>query len=132
MPAPNDEFPVSQPEQLRARTKQFAVRVVHLFRSLPRTAEAKVLGKQLLRSATSVAANYRAACRGRSKQEFAAKIGLVLEEADESVFWIEMLVATEIVKEERVGNLLDEANQLTSIFAASKETLRKRMKTIAR
>jgi four helix bundle protein len=76
----------SQAEQLRERTKQFAIRVVRLFRSLPKTDEAKVIGKQVLRSGTSVAANYRAVCRARSKAEFVARIGVVVEEADETVF----------------------------------------------
>src|SRR5437763_8914926 len=83
---------VSRPEQLRERTKQFALRIVKLFRSLPKTDEARVLGRQVLRSGTSVAANYRAICRARSKAEFVAKIGTVVEEADETVsgwnFWL--------------------------------------------
>jgi four helix bundle protein len=79
------------PDDLRVRTKAFAVRVVRLYKSLPFSADAQVLGKQLLRSATSVAANYRAACRARSRAEWIAKIGVVVEEADESTFWLEML-----------------------------------------
>jgi len=74
------------PEELRVRTKMFAVRIVKLYQALPKTTEAQVLGKQLLRSETSVAANYRAACRGRSRAEWIAKIGIVVEEADETVF----------------------------------------------
>ncbi|WP_239021003.1 four helix bundle protein [Pontibacter arcticus] len=73
-------------EQFKLRTKSFSLRVVKLFQALPKTAEAQILGKQLLRSATSVAANYRAACRARSKAEFVAKVGVALEEADESLF----------------------------------------------
>ncbi len=76
------------PEQMRDRTKQFALRIVKLFRALPRSPEAQVMGKQLLRSGTSVAANYRAVCRARSSAEFLAKMGIVIEEADESVFWL--------------------------------------------
>ena len=98
----------SQSEQLRERTKAFALRVVRLFRSLPRATEAQVIGKQLLRSGTSVAANYRAACRARSKAEFVAKIGIVLEEVDESVLWIEMLSDAGILKKERLDQLLNE------------------------
>ena len=79
------------PDELRARTKSFALRVVKLYRSLPRSADARVMGKQLLRCGTSVAANYRGACRARSRAEFAARIGIVAEEADESGFWLEML-----------------------------------------
>jgi four helix bundle protein len=77
------------PEELRDRTKKFAVRIVKTYRSLPNTADSQVIGKQLLRCGTSVAANYRAACRSRSRAEWIAKIGLVVEEADETVFWLE-------------------------------------------
>ena len=76
-------------EELRQRKRQFACRVIRLFRSLPGTGEAQVIGKQLLRSATSVAANYRAAGRARSPAEFTSRIGVVLEEADDSQFWLE-------------------------------------------
>jgi len=79
------------PDELRARAKSFALRVVKLYRSLPRSADAQVMGKQLLRCGTSVAANYRASCRARSRAEFAARIGIGAEEADESGFWLEML-----------------------------------------
>ena|SRR5450756_1864884 len=77
-------------EALKLRTKDFALRVPRLYRSLPRTEEARILGTQLLRSSTSIGANYRAACRGRSRAEFVAKLGIVLEEADETVFWLEL------------------------------------------
>jgi four helix bundle protein len=87
---------VYQAVELKDRTKQFAVRIVKLFRSLPRTDEARIIGKQVLRSGTSVAANYRAVCRARSKAEFIAKVGVVVEEADETVFWLELLVETGI------------------------------------
>jgi four helix bundle protein len=97
-------------DQLRGRTKHFAIRVVKLFRGLPWTTDAQVLGKQLIRSGTSVAANYRAACRGRSRPEFIAKLGVVAEEADESVFWLEMLVDCGIVPEKAVQELLKEAH----------------------
>jgi len=88
----------TSPEQMRARTKQFAIRVVRLFRALPKTREAMVMGNQLLRSGTSVAANYRAACRARSKAEFISKMGTVVEEADETVFWLELLIETGTVR----------------------------------
>jgi four helix bundle protein len=88
--------------------------------------EAQVIGKQLLRSGTSVAANYRAACRARSKAEFIAKIGIVLEEGDESVLWVEMLIDAEILKKQRVDSLLDEARQLTAIFTASRQTAKQK------
>src|SRR5258707_8823033 len=113
-------------QELKNRTKQFAIRIVKLFRSLPRTEEARIIGKQMLRSGTSVAANYRAVCRARSKAEFIAKIGVVVEEADETVLWLELLVDTDIVRESRMTNLLSEANELLAIFAASQYTARKR------
>src|SRR3954463_5017544 len=103
-------------DQLRNRTKQFAVRIVKLFRALPKTTDAQVLGKQLLRSGTSVAANYRAACRGRSRPEFIAKLGVVAEEADETVFWLEMLVDCEILPEAAFIELIKEARELCAIF----------------
>ncbi len=109
---------------LRDRTKAFAVRIVKLFRSLPRAADAQVLGKQVLRGGTSVAANYRAACRARSRPEWIAKIGVVVEEADETVFWLEMLVDCEIVKGERLKDLLAEAQELSAIFTASQHMAR--------
>ena len=111
-------------EQLKNRTKQFAIRIVKLFRSLPRTEDARIMGKQVLRSGTSVAANYRAVCRARSRAEFVAKIGVVVEEADETVFWLELLVETEIVRESKMKSLLLEANELLAIFAASQYTAR--------
>jgi four helix bundle protein len=77
---------ISSPEELRQRTKQFALRVVRLFRALPKTEEARVLGKQVLRSGTAVAANYRSACRARSRADFISKIGITIEEADETAF----------------------------------------------
>lgn len=109
-------------EELKERTKQFALRVVKLFRLLPRTAEARVIGGQLLRSGTAVAANYRAACRARSKAEFVAKIGVVVEEADETVFWLELLVDAGIIAKPRLEALQTEANELLAIFAASQRT----------
>jgi four helix bundle protein len=112
----------SQSEQLRDRTKAFALRIVKLFQSLPMRTEAQVMGKQLLRSGTSVAANYRAACRARSKAEFVAKIGVVLEEVDESVLWIELLIDSGVLKKERLEELLNESRQLTAIFTASRRT----------
>jgi four helix bundle protein len=107
---------------LRSRTKQFALRIVRLFRALPRSEEARVLGKQLLRSGTSVGANYRAACRSRSRAEFIAKLGIVLEEADETVFWLELLLEAGIISPQKLGSLAKEADELTSIFVASLRT----------
>jgi len=87
-----------EPEELRDRTKAFALRGIRLYRSLPTSADAQVLGKQLLRSATSVAANYRAACRARSRAEWIAKLGLVVEEADESLFWLQLMVDCDLIR----------------------------------
>ena len=115
----------TQQAQLKTRTKQFAIRLVKLFRSLPKTEEARVIGKQVLRSGTSVAANYRAVWRARSKAEFIAKIGLVVEEADETVFWLELLVETSIVQQNLMDSLLHEANELLAIFAASQRTAKR-------
>jgi four helix bundle protein len=98
----------SQPEILKRRTKQFAIRIVNLFKALPRTEEGRAVGKQLLRSGTAVAANYRAACRSRSKAEFVAKVGVVVEEADETVFWLELLSEVGILKTARIEGLLPE------------------------
>jgi len=106
----------SKQEELRARTKRFALRIIRLFRSLPRSPDAQILGKHLLRSGTSVGANYRAAGRARSPAEFTAKIGIVLEEADETVFWLECLIEAGIVKQQLLENLLTEANELVAIF----------------
>ena len=114
-----------QAEALKKRSKQFAIRVVKLFQALPKTGEARVLGKQVLRSGTSVAANYRAVCRARSRAEFRATIGVVVEEADETVFWLELLVDTGIIKPARVEGLLAEANELLAIFAASQRTVKR-------
>ena len=116
----------SQPEELRERTKQFAIRIVKLFRSLPKTDEARVLGRQVLRSGTSVAANYRAVCRSRSRADFISKLAVVTEEADETVFWLELLVETGVVPKARVENLLAEANELTRIFGSSLYTAKSR------
>jgi len=114
----------SQQEQLRDRTKAFALRVIRLYRSLPYKTDAQVMGKQLLRCGTSVAANYRAVCRARSKAEFVAKIGIVVEEADEAVLWLELMTESGIVSLAKTKELLKEANELTAIFAASQRTAR--------
>jgi len=113
---------VSQADELRGRTKKFAIRVIRLFRALPRTTEAQVVGKQLLRCGTSIGANYRAVCRARSKAEFVARIGIVAEEADESVFWLELSEEMGIVDPKRLQEILKEARELAAIFSASQKT----------
>jgi len=115
-----------QAEELKRRTKKFAIRVIKLFRCLPRTEEARIIGKQVLRSGTSVAANYRAVCRARSRAEFIAKIGIVVEEADETVFWFELLIEADVIRESKMQGLLTEANELLAIFAASQFTAKSR------
>ena len=101
-----------------------ALRVVRLVQSLPKNVSAEVLGKQLLRSATSVAANYRSACKARSKADFLNKLGIVEEEADETQFWIEMIAESDLIKEHRLNNLLAEVKEITAIIAASRITLK--------
>jgi four helix bundle protein len=107
-------------DDLRKRTKWFAVRILKLVSALPNNIQGKAIGSQLARSGTSVGANYRAACRGRSKQEFVAKLGIVEEEADESAFWMELIIECELLAESRVGPLLSEATQLAKIMARSR------------
>lgn len=109
---------------LRVRTKQFALRVIRLVNSLPNCRTANVIGNQLLRSATSVGANYRAAQRARSNAEFRAKLGIVEEEADESEYWIELLVESGLVKKALVEDLLREANEIVAMVVASIRTAR--------
>ncbi len=109
---------------LRDRTKQFALRVVPLFGRLPKSAEAQVIGKQLLRSGTSVAANYRESCRARSNSEMIAKLGVVEQELDESILWLELLGDAEIVKQELLRDLLDEADQLLRMTVSSIKTIK--------
>lgn len=116
---------MTKPEVLKDRTKQFAIRIVRVFKALPKTDEARILGKQLLRSGTSVGANYRAVCRARSTAEFIAKIGVVVEEADETVFWLELLIETEIVPAAKLVPLLQEPNEILAIVAASQVTAKK-------
>jgi four helix bundle protein len=116
----------TQPEQLRDRAKQFAIRMVTLFRAIRTTEEGRICGRQLLRSATSVAANYRAVGRARSRAEFISKIGVVVEEMDETVFWLEFVADSNIISKSRLRELLKEANELLAIFAASQRTARNR------
>jgi four helix bundle protein len=110
------------PKELQARTKAFALRIIKLVDVLPRTATGQIIGRQLLRSATSVGANYRSACRGQSHAEFAAKLSIVVEEADESLYWLELLEEAGLVKRERLTELLKEANELLAITAAARKT----------
>jgi four helix bundle protein len=108
--------------ELLARTKSFALRALKLVDHLPRTISGRAIGNQLVRSATSVGANYRAACRSRSRAEFAAKLGVVAEEADESLYWLELIREGKLLPDPKIGSLLEEANQLTAIFTSGRRT----------
>ena len=114
-----------QADVLKERTKQFALRVIKVIRSLPAGSEGRIIGNQLLRSGMSVAANYRAVCRARSRPEFLSKLSIVVEEADESAFWLELLVDAGLVRELKLRDLRDEANQLVAIFNVSRATAKK-------
>jgi len=107
-------------DDLKKRTKQFALRILKLVSALPNNVHGRAIGGQLVRSGTSVGANYRTACRGRSKAEFVAKLGVVEEEADESAFWLELIIESDLLKKELVQSLLDEANELAKIMARSR------------
>jgi len=114
-----------QAEALKERTKQFALRIIRVIRSLPAGSEGRIIGHQLLRSGMSVAANYRAVCRARSRPEFLAKLAIVIEEADESAFWLELLVDAALIQDRKLKDLRSEANQLVAIFNASRTTAKK-------
>jgi four helix bundle protein len=107
---------------LKDRSKRFALQIIRLCRVLPRSLEATVISRQLLRSATSVGANYRAVCRARSTADFVSKLGIVLEEADETLFWIELPVESGVAHPEKIHSVRREANELVSIFVASLRT----------
>ena len=113
-------------EEMKTRTRSFALRIIRLVDALPKTRTAEVVGRQLLRCGTSVGANYRASCRAKSPADFIAKMGIVEEEADETVYWIELLIESGQVDKERVNSLLDEANQILSIAVSSINTARGR------
>ena len=110
--------------ELKARTKEFALRVIRLVDALPNTVKGRAIANQILRSATSIAANYRAACRARSRAEFIAKIGVVEEEeeADETAFWLELIIDSNIRGETQIEPLLKEASELVAIMAASRKS----------
>lgn len=109
-------------EEFRKRTKRFAVEVIQMYKKIPKTDEARIVGRQLIKAATSVAANYRAACRARSEKEFYAKLSIVVEEADESIFWMEILNDSGIYKVDQ--ELVNEGNEILAVIAKSRKTLR--------
>jgi len=111
-------------DDLRARTRSFSLRVIKMVQILPKNMIADVLGKQVLRSATSVGANYRAACRAQSGAMFIAKLSIVVEEADETVYWLELIRDAGLVKPELLADLMDEAEQILKIMASSRKTAR--------
>lgn len=113
-------------EDMKRRTKQFALRIINLFRHLPKSVEAQIIGKQLLRSATSVGANYRVVCRARSDREFFAKLSIVIEELDESVFWMELLVESKILNKNQLDELLNEGTEILKILVTARKTTRLR------
>lgn len=118
-------------DDLKKRTKQFALRILKLVAALPKTVAGRTIGGQLARSGTSVAANYRAACRARSKAEFISRLGVVEEEADESAFWLEMIIEGELMKRAVVEPLWIEANELVAIMTSSRKSAARSLVTVA-
>ena len=111
-------------QEIKNRTKQIALRIIKLVESLPRTWSAEVIGKQLLRSGTSIGANYRAACRGKSTADVLHKLAIVEEEADESLYWLELLVDAEIIKLNMLSVLMNDIDEILAMTVASIKTLR--------
>ena len=110
------------PAELKNRTQYFALRIIKLVEALPRNKTGEVIGRQILRSATSVGANYRAACRARSKADFISKITIVEEEADESLYWLELIEKSGLIEHEKLSELIKEADELVAIFVSSGKT----------
>ncbi len=113
-------------EEFKQRTRQFGIRIVKLVEALPRSPTASVIGRQLLRSGTSVGANYRSVCRAKSRADFIAKLGIVEEECDESIYWLEMLEETNQIKPVLVSSLIKEGEEILAIVVASAKTARTR------
>lgn len=114
-------------DDLKKRTKQLTLRVLKLVAALPNTVAGRTVGGQLARAGCAVGANYRAACRGRSKPDFISKLGIVEEESDESAFWLEVIIESRLLKENRVAPLLAEANELTAIMTSSRKSASKNL-----
>ncbi|HET8829620.1 MAG TPA: four helix bundle protein [Pelobium sp.] len=108
-------------EAFKKRTKQFVIDNIKLFQNLPKSEEARIIGRQLMRSSSSVGANYRAACRARSKAEFHAKLSIVVEEADESLFWMEILIDASIVSAQEIEPLRKEATEILKVVASARK-----------
>jgi len=115
-----------RPEDMKERTMLYALRIIKVVKALGRSLEADVIARQLLKAGTSVPANYRAACRARSRSEFVAKMGIVEEEADESVFWLELIVRARMLRTSSLKGLLAEGNEIVAIAVKSKQTARSR------
>jgi len=113
-------------DELKRRTKQFPLRIMRPVAALPRTVEARVIGKQLVEAGTSVGANYRAACRARSRAEFVAKLGIAEEEADESGYWLELIIEGGLMPEKSVAALHKEAGEVLAIISSSRLTALRR------
>jgi len=116
-------------EELKQRTNEFALRIIRLVASLPKNIEGRAIASQLVRWGTSVAANYRSACRARSKVEFVAKLGIVIEEADETQLWLELIIDAGLLSATRVQPLLEEANELVAIFVTSRKSASSNLKS---
>ena len=116
-------------QEFKDRTKKLALRIIRLVGSLPHTPTAEVIGKQLLRAGTSVGANYRAACRARSTADLISKLSIVLEEADESLYWMELLVESGLIFAKKLNSLMSETNEIVAMTSASVKTLRDRAKS---
>jgi len=116
------------PEQLKARSTRFALEVIALVRTLPRTLLAEIIAGQMVRSGTSIGATYRAACRARSRAEFVAKMGVAEEEADETLYWLELLLETHLAESGTVQRLITEATELVAILSAGRKTARRAVK----
>jgi four helix bundle protein len=116
---------LTRAKQLQNRTKRFAVRVIKAFTRLPKDEAARIIGRQFLRSGTSLSANYRASCRARSAADFISKISVVTEEADETLFWFEVLIEAELIKVKTVESLMTECEELLKIFSASLATAKR-------
>jgi len=115
-------------EEMKKRTKGFAKRIIELCRKLPYNREGRLIGNQIFRSGTSVAANYRAACRARSKADFISKLTIVKEEADETLFWLELIIEMEVLDKSLLNSLMQENNEILAIIVSSIKTARKSKK----
>nr|WP_222620641.1 four helix bundle protein [Sphaerospermopsis sp. LEGE 00249] len=122
-------FWIVNEQQFKTRTKQVALRVIRLVESLPMTKTADVIGKQLLRSATSVGANYRASCRVKSTADLIAKLSIVEEETDETLYWLELLIESGLVEPDKLKNLMQETNEILAMTVASIKTIRQKPKS---